>query len=663
MPVTPTYPGVYVEEIPSGVRPIAGVATSVAAFIGYFRRGPRDSAVQLLSESDFDRELGGLDANSEASYQIRQFFQNGGTQAWAVRVLSSGTGGTAALRLQSSVPGDVLDATAGRRVGDVSVEDPGSWGNQVRIDLDYDTEDPTSDFNLHVSEVSLVDGFEVPVRTETYRNLSMDPDAPRYAVEVVNAASRLVQLTRQSGAADFTRPAWTGTVGVDASTTTGTDAVGNIADGAPFQVNVTTPAGVVVAGQGAQFALATPATTLDGIAAALQAAIRAAGQAMTPAERLLTGATVEAVDDQLRVRAGRTGTPAVISLAEDGATTVADLGLSGAGVVQNVQQYHLGGNTLAFQTAVTSGSDPTFPAQAPDAAALEGVRASQTGLYALETVDLFNILSIPRAADLSAGMATVYTAAANYCEERRAFLIVDLPEGTRTISDATTWLKDNGGLRHKNAAAYFPRLRVPDPLNDFRLRNIAASGTMAGVYARTDASRGVWKAPAGIEATLRNVPELAVKLTNPENGQLNPQGLNSLRYFDTFGPVSWGARTLVGADKQASEWKYVPVRRLALFLEESLYRGTQWVVFEPNDEPLWAQVRLNIRAFMQNLFRQGAFQGTTPKDAYLVKCDAETTTQADIDLGIVNIVVGFAPLKPAEFVILKIRQLAGQTQA
>ena len=126
--------------------------------------------------------------------------------------------------------------------------------------------------------------------------------------------------------------------------------------------------------------------------------------------------------------------------------------------------------------------------------------------------------------------------------------------------------------------------------------------------------------------------------------------------------MCWGARTLNGADVEASEWKYIPVRRFALFLEESLYRGTKWVVFEPNDEPLWSQIRLNVGAFMQSLFRQGAFQGLTPKDAYFVKCDGETTTQNDINNGIVNIVVGFAPLKPAEFVIIQIQQIAGQIQ-
>ena len=180
--------------------------------------------------------------------------------------------------------------------------------------------------------------------------------------------------------------------------------------------------------------------------------------------------------------------------------------------------------------------------------------------------------------------------------------------------------------------------------------------------ARTDAQRGVWKAPAGIEATLQGVPELSVKLTDEENGELNPLGVNCLRSFPIIGRIVWGSRTLRGADVLADEYKYIPVRRLALYIEESLFRGTQWVVFEPNDEPLWAQIRLNVGAFMNTLFRQGAFQGTTPRQAYFVKCDNETTTQNDIDRGIVNIVVGFAPLKPAEFVIIKLQQIAGELQ-
>ncbi len=218
------------------------------------------------------------------------------------------------------------------------------------------------------------------------------------------------------------------------------------------------------------------------------------------------------------------------------------------------------------------------------------------------------------------------------------------------------------GSTSKNSALYFPRLRVRDPLRNNQLVDLVPSGAVAGIFARTDTQRGVWKAPAGLEATLVGVRELSVPLTDPENGQLNPLGINCLRSMPAVGPVVWGSRTMQGNDRLASEWKYIPVRRTALFIEESLYRGTQWVVFEPNDEPLWAQIRLNVGAFMHNLFRQGAFQGRSPRDAYLVKCDKETTTQNDINLGIVNVIVGFAPLKPAEFVIIKIQQLAGQIE-
>jgi Bacteriophage tail sheath protein len=201
-----------------------------------------------------------------------------------------------------------------------------------------------------------------------------------------------------------------------------------------------------------------------------------------------------------------------------------------------------------------------------------------------------------------------------------------------------------------------------DQLLKNALETVVPCGIVAGVMSRTDSQRGVWKAPAGLDAALSGVRGLQVNLTDDENGLLNPLGINCLRSFPVSGRVVWGARTMRGADQLADEYKYVPVRRTALFLEESLYRGTQWVVFEPNDEPLWAQIRLNIGAFMQNLFRQGAFQGRTPREAYLVKCDKETTTQNDINLGIVNILVGFAPLKPAEFVIIKIQQLAGQVE-
>jgi phage tail sheath protein FI len=183
---------------------------------------------------------------------------------------------------------------------------------------------------------------------------------------------------------------------------------------------------------------------------------------------------------------------------------------------------------------------------------------------------------------------------------------------------------------------------------------------VAGLYAATDASRGVWKAPAGIDAGLTGEAGPNVLLTDLQNGTLNVQAINCIRSFPVYGDVIWGARTLLGNDQVGSEWKYVPIRRFALFLESSLYDGTQWVVFEPNDERLWSQIRMNVGAFMQGLFLQGAFQGTTPQQAYFVKCDAENNPQLSIDQGIVNILVGFAPLYPAEFVVIQIQQMSGQ---
>jgi phage tail sheath protein FI len=244
-------------------------------------------------------------------------------------------------------------------------------------------------------------------------------------------------------------------------------------------------------------------------------------------------------------------------------------------------------------------------------------------------------------------------------------LLVDPPEAADDPDGAIAALGADvliSSANKKNAAFYFPRLRVANPLKKNLLEEYVPCGAVAGVFARTDSQRGVWKAPAGQEAGLTGVGDLVYKLTDKENGLLNPLGINCLRVFRLIGPVVWGARTVDGADALASEWKYVPIRRLALYIEESLFRGTKWVVFEPNDEPLWAQIRLNVGAFMHRLFRQGAFQGQTPKEAYFVKCDAETTTQADRNLGIVNIVVGFAPLKPAEFVVIKIQQIAGELE-
>jgi phage tail sheath protein FI len=670
MPVHPTYPGVYIEEIPSGVRPVAAVATSIAAFVGSFRKGLLNEAVQLLSAADFEREYGGLDRNSETSYAIQQFFLNGGTEAWVVRVADTGApppdnARSATVTLTQDPGGGtaILDVTAGRRIRGDSAENPGAWGNFLRADVDYDTADPLIQFNLTVSEVRIDGDRTVVLQSETFRNLTLEPDTVNNAIEVVNQGSRLVQIALASPVpvpfvADF-RPAAGGTLGDLLPIPAAIPANGSV-----FNVDI---GGGAIAGT-IDYATAAAPTTYAALLPFVQDAIRRAADDVSVPNNLkplLNGATVRLVGNstlnntsRFHVQLGRAARPfdptLQIVMTGAGANTI---NLSNAnGALENAQQF-----------ALTDGHDGPPAAAGTNfrpipLAFFQGLAATRTGIFALEDVDLFNILSIPEATFLLADQSqTLYASVEAYVESRRAMVIVDIPESVRRLDQMHTWLTENESLRHPNAAVYFPRTNVIDPLNGNRPRSIGASGTVGGLWARTDSQRGVWKAPAGTDARLRNVESLGYLLTDQENGTLNPLGVNCLRNFPVYSNICWGARTLEGADVIASDWKYVPVRRTTLFIEESLYRGTKWVVFEPNDEPLWAQIRLNVGAFMHDLFRKGAFQGTTPREAYFVKCDGETTTQTDIDLGIVNIEVGFAPLKPAEFVILKIQQIARQT--
>jgi Bacteriophage tail sheath protein len=754
MPVAVSYPGVYIEELPSGVRTITGVATSITAFVGYTTRGPVNQAIRILNFGDFERAFGGLHRDSELGYAVQQYFLNGGTDAYVVRVALGAA--IAAVSLKYDGSNEALL---------VSAANAGSWGNNLRVDIDYATSNPDSTFNLSVTRYELQGGKFVPAETEQYRNLSMNSRSSMYAVNVVAGASKLIRVLLPAGSPYTDRGySLSGSLDPFPSLTAGDTTITGIVDGTDLfrLVMTSTPndigglitavnAAIAAAGMnsrlnvdrvnangvndaagnflklmsnatgefsslqvtsassndaaaklklglsnggrekdGASFRRPMQTGTTSGdltgvvneVSGSIQVAIddnstgapvailptttitlpaTAVGPALRDQlETLLRGinnaaaqqATVQLSGSFLRVvpSAATPNASITFSTADPAAAP-----LTAAGYFVNVQQYSLGtGATFGAQSGAIVGADGT----PPDGNTIIGSRAAKTGLYALLDVDLFNIMAIPRTSQLSDTEAkSVIAAAVGLCAERRAFYLVD-PDPTKSLTDIGNWAASLG--TSENAAIFFPRIQTADPLDNFRLRSMATSGFIAGVFARTDSQRGVWKAPAGIDAVLRGAQGLSYLLTDPENGTLNPLGVNCLRNFPVYGNVVWGARTLQGDDRLASEWKYIPVRRLALFIEESLYRGTQWVVFEPNDEPLWAQIRLNIGAFMNNLFRQGAFQGTTPRDAYFVKCDKETTIQNDINLGIVNIIVGFAPLKPAEFVIIKIQQIAGQ---
>lgn len=286
-----------------------------------------------------------------------------------------------------------------------------------------------------------------------------------------------------------------------------------------------------------------------------------------------------------------------------------------------------------------------------------GMDALRRGMQSLTSEHTFNILCLPCAVELpDAELRAVYAAALNLCAARRAFLIVDIPAAVNTPDAMTAWLEQHAEFRHANAAVYFPRLLAASTrlLRAPRMANTrASSGAIAGLYARTDAARGVWKAPAGVEADLRGV-QFALNINDAANDLLNPKGINALRVINSR-PLCWGARTL----SLDPEWTYVPVRRLALFIEASLERGLAWAAFEPQDEPLWVKVRGSVGNFMAGLFRAGAFTGNTPDQAWFVHCDRSTMTEDDIANGRLILLVGFAPIKPAEFVTLRIVITAG----
>jgi len=531
MPVTPTYPGVYVQELSSGVHTITGVATSITAFLGRASRGPSNEATTITSQADFERNFGPLDRKYPMTYAVKDFFQNGGSQGVIVRLYKTPAAGAAFATLTAN--GLPLQAAS-----------EGTWGNALKVRIDSNvSSDVANRFGLATTDLFnlLVQDSKTGI-VETYLNLTVK-DSPNRFDQVLKNNSNLVLF--QSGAA--------------------------------MPAAVPTP-----------HAPPTPPATIWTDPASF-----------TPVNP--AGAAVD--------------------------------------------------------------SDPL------DVATYKGDPVAKTGQYALDNADLFNLLCIPEDS-LGVGLPDgIYTNALPYCVTRRAMLLVDPPvawkvPSTIAASQLSAFITANSlnGDNARNAALYFPRVDELDPNLNGQPDSFIPCGIIAGVMARTDTQRGVWKAPAGIDASLSGTSGLVVPMIDTENGLLNPLGVNCLRNFPIYGSVVWGARTMRGADVAADEYKYVPVRRTVLYIEESLYRGTKWVVFEPNDEPLWAQIRLNVGAFMHDLFRKGAFQGKTPQEAYFVKCDKETTTQNDINLGIVNIVVGFAPLKPAEFVIITIQQIAGQIE-
>jgi len=768
MPPTLTYPGVYIEELSSGVHTITGVATSIGAFVGWAPQGPTAEATLVESWTDFQTQFGGLSQSNGApnylGYAVNQFFNNGGQQAYIVRLAADGNDGT----IPAGAAVVNLTDTNNNIFLTLQAADPGNWATNYGVSVTVSKADPTR-FSL---SVVYAPPSANPQVVESFQNLSLAPGDPLYAVTVINSDSNFLAfapgytppsslLPPSSNIAttpfmlagalpiylqDNSAPSityleiqanqlskWPANFAV--SVKAATNGLSNNFDlevlydpaGGPVGVSsipvvesfpnlslspndpnyaaavlnnnsnfVVVPSSYIPLQTGAKLNLpatfpATPTAQLNGTGGVvtlhdfssppvafltleasppstwppyLGVLVRSDGTGFDlevvyyPATGAVGNVALPVVLESFtNVQVGTPSFPKSQLIALPAGYTppnpVPTLSLPAkfpsvpAMLVPNLDGTVLQPNTVAFENKMLdTHGDGTH------------------GVFLLKRVDIFNLLCVPGETSKLGASAAVLAQLQAFCVLERAFFIVD-----SDINDTYSTLQQNGpngaiiGANSTNAALYFPWVQAPDPLVGNRLTFFPPCGFVAGNYAATDASRGVWKAPAGIDASLTGASGLQYNLTDLENGDLNVQAINCLRQFRVYGNVVWGARTLQGNDQAGSQWKYIPIRRLALFIESSLYDGTQWVVFEPNDEPLWGQIRLDVGAFMQGLFLQGAFQGSTPAQAYFVKCDSENNPQSSIDQGIVTILVGFAPLYPAEFVVIQIQQLAGQLQS
>ena len=540
MPVTPTYPGIYIEELPSSARTITAAPTSIAVFVGYthpFKTKKFNEAVRIFNFTEYEREFGGFFTSdrirNDVPNAVNQFFLNGGSDAYVIG-------------LEPHYIEITIEITASSEVDRGVVKEP--WVIPAGSNIKFTGLEPIDGIPMTISisnrreTAAANDTADITItygtRVETFRGVTLstsDDHKENYLPNRINGVSALI------------------TVSAD-----------------PPPVSPAPP----------NFGLTFPDLT--------------------------------------------SSVPLVYNPSPD----------------------------PSWGTFRASDFKDVFKQD-----------------RSLDKVPIFNLLVIPGVADngiSSAGLA--------FCERKYAFMILDPSEIAAADSQSpdppyklmATFKEDGSIPNSTNGAVYFPYLLSSDPITGKQIQ-LPPSGYVAGIYARTDLNRGVWKAPAGLETTLLNTTGVVERgrMTDRRQGTLNQIGVNCLRSFPGIGTVVYGARTLVGSDTNTAfqQWKYVPVRRMALFIEQTLLRNLGWVVFEPNDEPLWSAIRTSIKGFMLSLFNRGAFQGATPSQAFQVKCDQSTTTQTDIDKGIVNIIVAFAPLKPAEFVIIKIAQLAGQAQS
>jgi phage tail sheath protein FI len=640
------HPGVYLEEIPSGAKPIEGVATSLAAFVGEATRGPLGTPVLVHSLEEYERTFGPISSEQDAmGFAALAYYQNGGKDAYVVRVANPTGAVAASATLSNATPAQVLR---------LSATSPGTWGNSLHYRVSSSPSTAVPAFTLEVGHMELVEGLPRFKADLTFPNLSMNERAPNYALSVMNGESSPVRLDLFASNV-LTSLSDTGKLNgatFGASVPAAHFAPASLPEDLPFTVNLDGLGARTVIIKKTPMALSGTDGAADAakVATAVQGAVRQIASAELPYKDFTC--TFDATGRRFVLASAKSSYSSVDVY--DGQLA----GLMKVNPASSPTQVH--GSASLVPAPVEGSTTAKLASGEATAPRAEDFQAVFGG--ALKKIRDITTVLLPGNALPSTGAGnTAVTAALAHCEEmRNRVLIIDTEPGFELTSASRV---DQLKLPTSTySVAYYPWVKVANPFYKAEAPGtksptvrVAPSAFAAGMWSRIDARRGVWKAPAGVETGLTGVAGLEFVVDDGTQDQLNPLGVNCLRALPNFGSVIWGARTL--ATKADPEWRYVSVRRTAILIEQSVYNGIQWAVFEPNDHRLHAALRTNIGSFMDGLFRAGAFQGEKASDAYFVRCGlGDTMTQGDIDRGQVIVVVGFAPLKAAEFVIVRIQQ-------
>lgn len=613
------YPGVYVEEVDTGNKPIEGVSTSTVGFLGIAERGPLTPTL-LTSFSDYQRNFGSYVKDPDGTdhylaYGVEGFFQNGGLRCFVQRVVHTDTVN----------PGNSAQPAKGAAGGmSITAAGPGIWGNHIAYQISNAGLNDPSLFRLTVlywTDPPPADLISNPTLTEVFDNLSATTTASTFYESEINGVSNLIAVKQTAGGRPANNPgaAVLNNAGIPILLTLGSEGKSNIyvgATGGLAPATALTVGGTLTLTAGAATVTFTvapaavpPLATVNDLMTAINA------DAVVGVKASLDGGGHLSVQDPL----GRGNLVIAGSLVAAGA---ANLGAFTAATVK-LSQADFQGNDI----------DP----------------ANKTGLLALGDVDEISLLCCPDEFYFGPGNFAIAGMLQVQCETLKdRFAILQAPVNARP--DQTNLPSVNS----KYAAYYFPWLVATNPNTGVDLL-VPPGAHVAGIYARSDTLYGVQKDPAN--EVINGIVQLQLPINNQQQAILNPPGVNCLRYFKGSGNLVWGGRTT----STDPDWKYINVRRIFIFVETSIQRGTQWVVFEINADPTWRKVVRVVEDFLTSLWRDGMLQGATKEEAFFVKCDRTTMTQYDIDNGRLICVIGIAPVKPAEFVIFRIGQWYGGT--